>query len=159
MALDVDGYSVLGAIAAVPEVFPDIRADIAKTARTLVTKQLKAKSLPLARLRLIRRALGAETFALIVDGMTDAEAKSLVGRFDKHHPELKTASADWYRRRLGGLADTEEPAEKPKAVKPDKPAASPKPKAKRALGKRPFAAIWDGKDHDAPAAKAKKKKG
>ncbi|GJE58239.1 hypothetical protein [Methylobacterium trifolii] len=160
MALDVDGYAVLKAVAAAPDAFPDIRADVAKAGRALVVKQLKAKALPLPALRRIRDILGAESFALIVDGLTDAEAKGLVTRLDKHHPDLKAASAAWHRRRIGALADREEPAGKAKAAKNAKaPAAEKAPKAERALGSRPFSATWDGKDHDAPPPKGRKKKG
>lgn len=159
MALDVDGYAVLKALAASPDAFPDIRAEVARTGRTLVVKQLKAKSLPLAGLRRIRAILGAETFALIVDGLTDAEAKALVARLDRNHPDLKTAPAEWHRRRLSGLSADEPPAGKAKPAKAEKPAAEKKPKAGRALASRPFAATWDGKDHDAPAPKGRKAKG
>lgn len=159
MALDVDGYAILKALAATPDAFPDIRAEVAKTGRALVVKQLKAKTLALPALRRIRDILGGETFALIVDGLTDAEAKGVVTRLDKHHPDLKTGSAEWHRRRLGGLASDDEPAEKAKAAKAAAPAAEKKPKAGRALASRPFAATWDGKDHDAPAPKGRKKKG
>jgi hypothetical protein len=158
MALDIDGYAVLGAIATVPEVFADIRPDIARTARALVVRQLKDKALPLARLRLIRRALGAETFALILDGMTDAEIKAIVARLDRHNATLKTASAAWYRTWLEGLANADEPTVAPKSIRA-KAAATNKPAAERALGKRPFAATWDGKDRDAAAKGKKKKKG
>lgn len=158
MALDVDGYAVLKALAATPDAFPDIRADVAKTGRTLVVKQLKAKTLPLPGLRRIRDILGPETFALIVDGLTDTEAKALVARLDKNHPDLKTAAAEWHRRRLGDLAADADPAEKAKPIKAEKQPADKKAKAGRALASRPFAATWDGKDHDAPAPKGRGKK-
>ncbi|MCE4224318.1 hypothetical protein HCU64_11195 [Methylobacterium sp. C25] len=156
MALDIDGYAVLAAIATVPEVFAEIRPDIARTARALVVKQLKHRALPLARLRLIRRTLGTETFALILDGMTDAEVKAVVARLDRHNATLRTASAAWHRTWLEGLANADEPAEAPKGTRAR--TAAKKPVAERALGKRPFAATWDGKDRDASAAKGKKKK-
>jgi hypothetical protein len=70
MALDVDGFVALGAIARSPEVFPDIRADLARTVRSLVVKQLKVKNLTLDGLRRVRRCLGTETYALIFDGLT-----------------------------------------------------------------------------------------
>ena len=158
MALDIDGYAVLAALARSPEAFPDLRAEVAKTGRTLVVKQFKAKTLPLAGLRRIRDVLGAESFSLIVDGMTDAEVKGVLTRLDRHHPALKTASKDWLLGRIRGLAGGEEPADKPKVAKAEKkPPAAAKPKPQRALGSRPFAATWDGTDHDAPAPRGRKK--
>lgn len=156
MALDIDGYAVLAAIATVPEVFAEIRPDIARTARALVVKQLKHRALPLARLRLIRRTLGTETFALILDGMTDAEVKAVVARLDRHNATLRTASAAWHRTWLEGLANADEPVAAPKGSRAK--AVTNKPAAQRALGKRPFAATWDGKDRDTVAAKGSKKK-
>ncbi|GJD96676.1 hypothetical protein [Methylobacterium iners] len=158
MALDVDGYAVFQAITARPDVFPDIRAEVARTGRALVVKQLKAKSLGLPGLRRIRDTLGAERFALILDGLTEAEARSLVTRLDKHHPDLKTAPADWPRRHLAALATDAEPAAKGSVASGAARAVAPKtPKVTRALGSAAFAAAWDGKDHDPKPKKAKKK--
>lgn len=172
MALDVDGFAVLQAIAAAPEAFPDIRTEIPKAARALVVRQLKARGLRPASLRLIREVLGGETFALIADGMSEAEVKGVVTRLDPHHPSLKTATPGWHRHRLTALAAGEAPLRKGETAAAAKPAAAREPPPERALGSRPFAATWDGKDHDAPARKqdrdkkedkkekkAKKKKG
>lgn len=159
MALDVDGFAVLQAITARPDAFPDIRAEVAKTGRALVVKQLKAKGLALPGLRRVRDSLGAEPFALVVDGLTDAEAKSLVAKLDKHHPDLRIAAADWPRRHLAALATGTEPAAKGTAKAAEaKPAAPKKPKVARALGSAAFSAEWDGKDHDPKPAKVKKSK-
>ncbi|MEE7457953.1 hypothetical protein MPAR168_02395 [Methylorubrum populi] len=167
MALDVDGFAVLQAIAAAPEAFPDIRTEIPRAARGLVVRQLKARALRPASLRLIREVLGGETFALIADGMSEAEVKGVVTRLDPHHPSLKTATPGWHRHRLTALAAGEAPLRKGESAAA-KPAAAPEPQPERALASRPFAATWDGKDHDAPARKpergrkekkSKKKKG
>ncbi len=161
MALDVDGYAVLQAMASAPEAFPDIRTEIPRAARGLVVKQLKARNLRVASLRLIREVLGSETFALIADGMSEAEVKALVTRLDPHHPSLKTATPGWHRHRLAALAAGEAPFRKGEtraetasakvlAGAPGKASVQAQPE--RALGSRPFAAVWDGKDYDAPAA-------
>lgn len=155
MALDVDGYAVLQAMASAPEAFPDIRSEIPKAARALVVKQLKARSLRVASLRLIREVLGSETLALIADGMSEAEVKGLVTRLDPHHPSLKTATPGWHRHRLSALAAGDAPFRKGETRSEDSPA---KPRAaetppERALASRLFSAVWDGKDHDAPPAK------
>lgn len=146
MALDVDGYAVLQAMAAAPEAFPDIRAEVPKAARALVVRQLKARGLRAHALRQIRDVLGTEAFALIADGMTDAEVKAVVARLDPHHPTLKQATPGWLRRRLAALAAGEAPLRRGESAPPEPAAAA----APRALGSRPFAAVWDGEDHDAP---------
>ncbi|MBD8907684.1 hypothetical protein [Methylorubrum zatmanii] len=155
MALDVDGNAVMQAIASAPEAFPDIRAEIPRAARALVVKQLKARSLRVASLRLIREVLGTESFALIADGMSEGEVKGLVTRLDPHHPSLKTATPGWHRHRLAALAAGDAPfrkgEERVEAGSQPVPAAEAQPE--RALGSRPFAAIWDGKDHDPPAGR------
>jgi hypothetical protein len=56
-----------------------------------VIKQLKAKNTGLHSVRDIRKAIGADAFGLIMDGMTDAQVKSLVSKLDKKHPELKSS--------------------------------------------------------------------
>ena len=163
MALDVDGYAVLGAIARAPDAFPDLRAELAKTARTLVVKQLKAKGLTFDGLRRVHGSLGAESFALVIDGLSEADARSLVTRIDKHLPDVKTVPLDALRRHLAALGGGAEPTVKPsgktvseKAVKPPAKPAAKTPKAARALGSPAFAATWDGKDHDQAEAIEKK---
>lgn len=159
MALDVDGYAVLQALASAPEAFPDIRAEVPKAARALVVKQMKARTLRVPGLRVIREVVGFEAFALIADGMSDAEVKAVVTRLDPHHPTLKEATPGWHRRRLAALAAGEAPVRKGEAAPPEKPLAPAQTApAERALGSRPFAAVWDGRDHDAPAESGSGKK-
>ncbi|MBI1204240.1 MAG: hypothetical protein GC182_17200 [Rhodopseudomonas sp.] len=124
MALDLDAFAVLRAIGAHAALFGDAKADAAKAARALVVKQIKAKGTDLAALRALRKALGEESFALVVDGLKDAELKTLVARVDKENPEAKTASPAWRRRHLMALVTgAAEPAAKaPKAAKAKKPA-------------------------------------
>ncbi|MEH3145077.1 MAG: hypothetical protein PGN34_06950 [Methylobacterium frigidaeris] len=134
MALEIDGLAVLCAIAEAPEAFPAIRSEVTKAAQTLVVTQLKAKTLTVEGLRKVEAALGPQPLALILDGMKDAEVKSLVTRLDTHHPELKAAAPLEHRRRLRALAAGTDPVEKPKpAAKPNAPArvASAKPRAAR----------------------------
>jgi len=166
MALDVDGFVALGAIARSPEVFPDIRADLARTVRALVVKQLKVKNLTIDGLRRVRRCLGAETYVLIVDGLSEAEARTLIGRLDQHHAEAKLAKADWLRRRLADLAAGAEPAVRAKAPPQRRSGSAAESRSvARALGSPAFTASWDRKDHDGServetlAAKAKAARG
>jgi hypothetical protein len=117
MALDVDGFGVFRAMASAPDVFGAITAEVNKTARTLAVKQLKAKSSNIQNFRDVRRALSAE-FELVLEGMKEAELKTLVRKFDKHHPELKLADARWCLRHLSALASgSRQPLEKPKSPK------------------------------------------
>lgn len=112
MALTLDGLKVLGDIAANPVAFPAIVSEAEKLARSLVVKQLKAKTSGLDTLRSVNRALGNE-FILVVEGMSDAEVKSLLSKVDKHYPDLKTAPGDQLRSQLNALAaGTAEPRSK-----------------------------------------------
>lgn len=131
MALALDGYVVLRRIGQHADVFAGVKSEASKAAQTLVLKQLKVKTAGIESLRAVYRALEADTFALIVDGLADAQAKSLVTKFDKHNKEVKSASALTRRRHLTALADgSVDPARKPERVK--KPAAKSKRAAKSA---------------------------
>lgn len=128
MALEFDGFEAWRAVAESPDSFASLRAEAAKSARAALVKYLKAKTSGLAELRRARKALGKQTFGLLIDGMKDAEVKTLVTRLDKHHPQLKAADAAWRRQHILQLVKGDaEPA-----PKPDKPAkkaeATPKPK-------------------------------
>jgi hypothetical protein len=131
MPLEIDGFAVFGRIGSHRAVFAGVAADIDKSARSLVVKLIKDKNTGLATLRDIRSALGAESFNLIADGMSDAEIKSITAKLDKNNAELKTADSAWQRRHLVSLADGSlGPAEKqksaPKPEKAKKPKAPPK---------------------------------
>ncbi|MEI7804206.1 MAG: hypothetical protein WCI56_02645 [Hyphomicrobiales bacterium] len=125
MALEIDAVAVLRAINAHHVIFSDIRAEATKAAgalaeklRTLIAKQIKSKSGTINSIQDIRRALGGETFNLVIDGMKDTEIKVLVSRLDKHHPEQKAANAGWRRRHLRALVDgSARPSEKTVSVK------------------------------------------
>ena len=113
MAVELDGFSLLNSIGAHAHVFSEIKNDVLKAARTLVVKQLKTKSAGMKSLRDVRESLGHDSFALIVDGMKDAEVKSLLGKLDKHQPELKGSNPQWRLAQLRALADGSiEPAAK-----------------------------------------------
>jgi hypothetical protein len=137
MALDIDGFAVMRSIAAHPSTFPDVAADAAKAARAMVTKQIKAKASTLTSLRAIRKALGADTFNLILDGLPDPQVKTLVTKFDKHHPDLKTSNPQWRRRQLSALAEgSAEPAEKPTKAPKARAAKKAAPKQPKAQPER-----------------------
>jgi hypothetical protein len=160
MSIDVDGFSVLRSIGDNPQIFSDIATEINKAARDFVTKQLKAKTINLTKVRAVRGAIGGEAFALILDGFHDSATTTLAKKLDNDHPEIASASAEWRRKRIEELArGAAEPASKaPKKVKgaskaepKQKIIKSPrpsKPKVERALSSKALAARWDGKNRD-----------
>jgi hypothetical protein len=138
MALEIDGLAILCAIAEAPQAFPAIRQEVNKVAQALVTKQLKAAGLTVAALRAVREALGSQPLALVVDGLKDAEVKTLVTRLDKHHPDLKTGKPADQRRHLLALASGTDPVPKPakapaapRAARAKAPAADKAPAAEK----------------------------
>jgi 16S rRNA G1207 methylase RsmC len=125
MALEFDGFDAWRAIAESPDTFASLRADAAKSARTALVKYVKTRTLGIADLRAARRALGKDLFRLLVDGMKDAEVKTLLTRLDKHHPELKGSDPAWRRQHILSLVKGDaEPAPKPE--KPAKKAKTPR---------------------------------
>jgi hypothetical protein len=129
MALEFDGFEAWRSIADNPETFASMRAEAAKTARTALTKYFKAKATGIPELRSVRKALGKKVFGLLVDGMKDAELKTLVTRLDRHHPDLKGSDPQWRREHFLQLVRGDvEPSTKP--AKPSgkaKAARKPKP--------------------------------
>lgn len=105
MPISLDGFEVFRQVGKHADLFASIRADVDKQARALVVKCLKAKAVDLAALSDIRKALGSQQFGLVLDGLKDAELKSMLTRLDKHHPELKQSSTAWKRDHLSALAD------------------------------------------------------
>ena len=117
MALDLDGFAALRSIGSNPRAFSNIALEAGKTARLLVLKQLKAKESNARVLRDVRKALGSEQFGLLLDGLGEREVKTLVGKCDKYHPELKDSDARWRLQHLRGLAEgVFEPADNPTAA-------------------------------------------
>lgn len=160
MALSIDGFAVLATIGRKPDLFPDIRSEAAKAAQALLAKQLKAKTLTVTGLRGIEGALGRETFSLVLDALSDADVKSLATRLDKHHPEIKDATAGRRRRHIVALAAGAEPAEKPKKAAAAKRAPARKPgkaPVERAISSKAMAAVWDGRNIDEDEAEPAKK--
>jgi hypothetical protein len=153
--LDVDGLALLKAVSQTPDAFPDVHAEAAKAARALVVRQLKVKTFPLSGVRRVYEILGHETFTLVIDGLTETEARGLVSRFDPRHPDGKTASVHWLRRQIVALAGGAEPcAQAPQTKVSRSPSGAGAP-ALRAIGSAAFGARWDGRDRDSPKGKRK----
>jgi hypothetical protein len=129
VALDIDGFAILRTIGVHPHIFKAIAADAVKAARTLVVKQIAHRNTVLKTVRDIRAAVGPEAFSLIMDGMTDAQIKSLATRLDKHAAPAKVADGT-ARRHVLALADgSVQPADQPPegAVKAKKTKKAPAP--------------------------------
>lgn len=105
MSIALDGFEVLRQVGKNAEVFAPIRADVDKQARALVVKCLKTKSVGLDAIRDIRKALGKEQFGLLLEGLKDAEVKSVLTRVDKYHPDMKAGTMGWRRQHLNALSD------------------------------------------------------
>ena len=125
MSIALDGFEVLLRLGKNANVFAAVRVDVDKAARALVVKCLKSKSVGIDALRQIQKALGGDQFELLIEGLKDAELKSMLTRLDKHHPEVKTGSAAWRRQHLKALADGSE-APSPPPVKAKKAAKKAK---------------------------------
>ena len=121
MSIALDGFKVLRRLGENAEAFTTIRADVDKAARALIVKSIKAKSAGIDALHAVHKALGDKQFELIVEGLKDAEVKSILTRIDKHHPDLKTQSVHERRRHLfaltSGELDPAMPVAKAKASK------------------------------------------
>jgi hypothetical protein len=117
MSIALDGFGLLRQIGKHPNVFALVRLDVDKQARALVVKCLKARSAGPGLVRDIYKALGEEQFRLLVEGLKDADAKSIVTRLDQHHPDVKGGTAGWRRQHLNALADgSSEPLAPPATV-------------------------------------------
>jgi hypothetical protein len=125
MSIAIDGFDILQRLGKHADAFAVVRADVDKQARALVVKCLKAKALGFEAIRDIHKALGTEQFGLVVEGLKDAEVKSILTRLDKHHPDLKGGSPSWRRQHLSALADGS-----------SKPRPAPAKAAKKTAGKK-----------------------
>ncbi len=136
MPVEIDGFAVLGAIIAHPNLFGSLKAEATKTAKAFVTKALKEKTLTAASLAATNEAIGAEAFGLIVDGLSPADIKSVLTKVDGANDAVKLAGASDQRQHLHALArGTATPAVKAPVVKPasraGKAPSAPKPALER----------------------------
>jgi hypothetical protein len=160
MVLSIDGFEVLKAMTARSSAFPDITTDLnksvdalSKTARTLVIKQVKHKNTSILKIRAVLEAIGISNFKLIIDGVPDAQIKTLVGKLD-NHPEIKSETAQWRRQHLIALIDgSKEPT--PKATKPSSRTAAPKKSSTKKAKAQP-ASEFETLDYSSAGAQRKR---
>jgi hypothetical protein len=128
MAIDIDGFKILSAIAARPDVYTAVRIEAGKAARALVVKQLKDKGLTVALLSEISSSIGEMSFHMILEQLSDAETKSLLTKVDKHNADMKVGSPDARRKHIVRLATKAvNPSHAPaKAIKEKKTPKEPK---------------------------------
>jgi hypothetical protein len=129
MPLEVDGFSLLRTVGVHPHIFKAIVADTAKAARRLVARQIAHKNTGLKTVRDIRGLVGPEAFSLIMDGMSDAQIKSLTAKLDRHAALEKIADGT-ARSHLLALADgsvqpAAQPLDPPRTLRPKKKPAPP----------------------------------
>jgi hypothetical protein len=129
--LEVDGFAVLHSIGSHRDIFAALARDIARTARMLVIRQIAHNETGLETVRSIRAAVGLEAFRLIVDGMSDAQIKSLALRIDRHAPQARAEDGAARRHVLALAEGAVQPSEKPqgaaRAPRAKKPPAPPAP--------------------------------
>jgi hypothetical protein len=110
--LEVDGFAVLRNIGSHPDIFAALARDIARTARMLVIKQIAHKDTGLDAVRSIHAAVGPQAFRLIIDGMSDAQIKSLALRLDRHAPQAKAEDGSARQHVLTLAEGAVQPSEK-----------------------------------------------
>ena len=89
-------FALLKSIGASETAFSLVGAEVEKAALTIMQKLLKAKNLTIAGLRDICTAVGADTFAAVIDNLADKDVTTLVKKYDKLWPELKSAPLPQY---------------------------------------------------------------
>ncbi|NJO55994.1 MAG: hypothetical protein HC834_06110 [Rhodospirillales bacterium] len=105
----LDTFSLLGRMAAAPDVFDEVEAELAKAAVASVKKMLKRKGFTASDLRRLAEAVGTDTVGYVLghDTMGDADIEKLVKSVDKHWAGIATAKPAALRDHLLALADGE----------------------------------------------------
>lgn len=124
MAVSLNGLNVLGKISANAKAFSEIRPDADKQARALVVKQIKAKP-DVDSVKAVKKAVGSSAFDSVIDGMSDAEIRTLLNKMDPHNKALRQARPasrrDHLRALLAGRAKVAAPPETQAKKRPAKP--------------------------------------
>jgi hypothetical protein len=126
-------FTLLKCIGASEPTFVIVGAEIEKAALGVMQKLLKAKELKLSGLHDVCKAVGTDSFAAVIDNLADKDITSVVKKFDKLWPGLKSASMSSQRGHVLALATGQvEPVVK----------AAPIPKAIKSKKAEPVAAAW-----------------
>ena len=142
MPLEVDGFAILRTIGVHPHVFKAVVVDTAKAARRLVAQQLANKNTSLKTVRDIRGLVGPEAFSLIMDGMSDAQIRSLTAKLDRHAAPARIADGT-ARRHVLALADGSiQPAAQPVDAPPQAARPKKKPLPPGGPGRIYFKSAW-----------------
>ena len=102
MPMRLDGVDVLRRIIDRSDVFP-MPSDLDTLARKIVVARMKALT-SVSEVRMVYSILGEENFKMLADGITDAEAKTILTKVDKENKEAKTAGGPAQRVLLVELA-------------------------------------------------------
>ena len=78
MAITLDGYDILRRVGSNPSVFPALKTDLAKSAESLIKKQLKDKALNVSGLRELRSVIGDENLTLVIELTRSSELTALL---------------------------------------------------------------------------------
>ena len=97
-------FALLKSIGASETAFGAVETEVEKAALAIMQKLLKTRDLTVTRLRDACKAVGAETFATVIDNLADKDVSSLVKKLDKLWPELKSASLPVQREHILALA-------------------------------------------------------
>ena len=100
MKVVVDSYALLSAIGGNPKAFAGIGEHVKKQASSLLTAQLKHKSLDLSLYRSVVGALGKEAFELFLDTADDKLLKAVAKKIDPNAPATKSGDGDALRPHL-----------------------------------------------------------
>lgn len=117
MAITLDGYDILRRVGSNPSVFPALKTDLAKSAESLIKKQLKDKALNVSGLRELRSVIGDENLTLVIELTRSSELTALLKKLDKDGSPAAGGNDNDMRRHLLDLAcSRQDPAAKPVKV-------------------------------------------
>jgi hypothetical protein len=106
MTTVIDGFSLLIAVGQHRELFFSLAVEARKAALAMSKKFLKGKGIGLVELKSFHGAVGAETFALILEDLKEAELRALIKKIDKYYPNLLGDKAVELRSHLKALSSS-----------------------------------------------------
>jgi hypothetical protein len=131
MTVALNGFEIVRAVGDNPSVFAHAREQVQKAALSIVGAQLKCKMLDLPKVGEVRKALGAATFTLLLEHLSEKPLAAITRKIDPHCSDQNGAASTWHRNHIDALASGRiVPAEKPvRSFAKKKAAASKKRKA------------------------------